>query len=207
MKDWGGLSVKENRLYNVWKGMVLRCEDDSRRHYDRYGGRGISVCDEWHDFTNFVKWSYANGYKDDLSIDRIDNDGNYCPENCRWIPRRQQSLNTSQNVRIRIGDKEQTAVEWANETGISRYTIYYWAREFGREYAAERIVEAVKANHSRRIHEKTCLRCGQHFTTDQGHAKYCKSCRPIVRIEHCREWRERKKAEQCGARFMDKEDE
>lgn len=201
MADWNGLSAKEHRLYNIWKCMNLRCEDGSRDYYDRYGGRGISVCDEWRDFAKFSAWSYANGYDDGLTIDRIDNNGDYRPENCRWATPQQQALNTSKNVRIRIGDKEQTAVEWADETGISQYTIYYWVREFGEEYAAERITEATRTNHSRRIHEKTCLRCGKPFTTDQGHAKYCVACRPIARIEGCRNWRARKKAESCGAHF------
>lgn len=205
MKDWGGLAHKEHRLYNVWMCMILRCEDKSRHFYERYGGRGISVCTEWHDFKEFVAWSYANGYEDGLSIDRIDNDGNYCPQNCRWVPWEQQSLNTSKNVLIEIGGKSQTAAEWAEETGISRFTIYYWVREHGKDYAAERIVESVKSGSTKRVYEKTCQRCGVHFTSMQDSAKYCASCKPIVNIEYGRQWRARKKAEGCGAYFGEEE--
>ena len=141
MRDWDGLSASENRLYNIWKCMVLRCEDESRQYYYRYGGRGIKVCDEWHDFKTFVEWSYSNGYEDGLSIDRIDNDLGYCPNNCRWVTPHDQSLNKSTNVFLEVNGETLTAVEWAEITGVSRFTIYYWAREFGAQYAQQRLSE------------------------------------------------------------------
>ncbi len=99
----GGKSGGVERLYTTWWNMLKRCETQSANRYDNYGGRGIKVCEEWHDYETFRKWAYENGYydqpkdlprKDKLSIDRIDNDGDYEPDNCRWIT-------LSENVSLR----------------------------------------------------------------------------------------------------------
>uniref|UniRef100_A0A6M3LHT2 Uncharacterized protein n=1 Tax=viral metagenome TaxID=1070528 RepID=A0A6M3LHT2_9ZZZZ len=82
----------EHPIINVWMGMKRRCYNPSRKDYKRYGGRGIIVCQEWLDYKTFEKWALANGYRKGLTIDRIDNDGDYEPSNCRFITRAENNL-------------------------------------------------------------------------------------------------------------------
>lgn len=101
------------RLYSEWQGMKGRCYNPHDPRYDRWGGRGITVCDEWRDsFEAFYEWSMSHGYAEDLTIDRIDNDMGYAPDNCRWATQIEQSRNRSSNINIRIGNSTRTLTEW-----------------------------------------------------------------------------------------------
>lgn len=118
------------RLYSIWKDMLRRCNNPNRKNYCHYGGRGIKVCDDWaNDFDKFYSWAMDNGYTDDLTIDRIDNDGNYEPSNCRWITSAQQKSNTrSQKLFKAIspdGKEYESLVisHFAKEHGLDRSQI------------------------------------------------------------------------------------
>ena len=136
--------LEHTRLYGIWSDMRLRCYDEKNIAYHRYGGRGITICDEWkNDVKAFYDWATANGYKDSLTIERIDNDGNYCPENCRWATVKEQASNRRSNILVTHNGKTQTMKEWAHEVGIPYKAV--WARMQKLGWSAERaLTEPVK---------------------------------------------------------------
>lgn len=118
--------LEHTRTYRIWKDMLSRCYNPKNNRYHRYGGRGITVCPEWKDnIQNFHNWAMQNGYRDDLTIDRINNEGPYSPENCRWVTHKEQLNNTSRNRRVTINGITKTVAQWSEETGTNRRTIEY----------------------------------------------------------------------------------
>lgn len=112
------------RLYNIWEQMKGRCTRPAHPFYRLYGGRGITVCDEWRDsFKVFHDWAMANGYAENLTIDRIDTNGNYCPENCRWADLVTQANNTSRNHLLAYNGEVHTLAEWSKLTGINYMSL------------------------------------------------------------------------------------
>lgn len=116
--------ASKTRLYNIWCLMRSRCEKEYRPFYKRYGGRGITVCEEWQTFEGFRDWAVWNGYADNLSIDRINNDGNYEPNNCRWATSTQQTRNTSQSISVEYQGKKYALADLANKKGLSYMCLY-----------------------------------------------------------------------------------
>lgn len=111
------------KLYYIWSSMKKRCFDTENKSYKNYGGRGISICDEWIikklGYKNFERWALNNGYKEGLSIERIDNDGNYCPENCKWIKISEQANNKRNNIFVYIKDKRFSLKQASNIYNIN----------------------------------------------------------------------------------------
>ena len=108
--------MSKDRIYHIHRAILARCYNKNTAEYHNYGGRGIIVCDEWigkQGFENFLKWSLENGYNEKLSIDRIDVNGNYEPQNCRWATQKEQGNNTRKNVRINYCGETHTVTEWA----------------------------------------------------------------------------------------------
>ena len=114
------------RLYRIYAKMKRRCYVKDDVAYARYGGRGIYICDEWlNSFDAFSKWAYENGYEDSLSIDRIDNDKGYYPDNCRWATKYQQSNNRRFNRRFTFEGKTQTLSQWCAEKNMNYGTVWW----------------------------------------------------------------------------------
>ena len=128
VKSCGCLHTKHGKrntkIYRVFSEMKQRCYNKNHKDYKNYGGRGIAVCDEWKDdFMNFYNWAMSNNYQEGLSIDRINNDGNYEPDNCRWTDRKTQSNNRRSNTSISYNGKTQTLAQWGEELGVDQHTI------------------------------------------------------------------------------------
>lgn len=112
-----------SRIYNIWSNMKQRCYNEKSQAYHSYGGRGIIVCSEWHDFNNFYKWAISHGYSDNLTIDRINVNGNYEPSNCRWISRAEQNKNRRDNVWLTYRNETYLQSEWEKIKGYKRGVI------------------------------------------------------------------------------------
>lgn len=127
-------------LAKKYNGMKQRCYNPNNSEYNNYGGRGISICKEWLDDVNqFLKWAVENGYEVGLTIDRIDVNGNYCPENCRWIPMEEQSKNRRNNVIVDVGGEKMTIAEAGRRLGMSESTIRMRAKR-GKDVDSEKYV-------------------------------------------------------------------
>ena len=112
--------LTNTRIYRIWAAMISRCENPNNNRYYVYGLKGISVCDEWrNNFMNFYNWAINNGYSDDLSIDRIDNDKGYCPSNCRWATRKVQMNNRSNSRNISYNGTTMTLKQWSEYFGFN----------------------------------------------------------------------------------------
>ena len=122
MRSFHGLT--RTRLYSTWRSMKTRCLNPKDQAYDRYGGKGITVCEEWMSWEPFQAWALAAGFKEGLSIERIDNNSGYSPTNCTWATAREQQNNTKSNRVIEYKGRKQNVTEWARELGLSRSIVF-----------------------------------------------------------------------------------
>jgi len=142
--------------------MIGRCHTKSTSHYHRYGGRGIKVCKRWLKFENFLE-DMGHPTKEQ-TIDRIDNNGDYSPKNCRWATRFEQSYNRSTNVRIEFNGSTKTLTEWAQDIGVTSTTLDKRIKKWGIAHALstgikERYSVFCKWGHKREDKNKTCSKC------------------------------------------------
>lgn len=131
---------ENERLLRIWRAMLHRCYKETDEHYDYYGGRGIKVCDDWHDFETFQKWALANGYADNLTIDRLDGNKDYCPENCSWATMTVQNNHKSDTKWLTYKGKTQSLSDWCRELCLdyfrtkARLNSLGWSVEDAFEY-------------------------------------------------------------------------
>ena len=118
----------KTKLHKVWRNMRDRCVNPNNSRFSHYGERGISACEAWDDYTVFRDWALAAGYREGLSLDRIDNDGDYSPDNCRWATYHEQNNNFSRNRIIEYGGEVRSISVWARIAGIHRNTLDYRLR-------------------------------------------------------------------------------
>jgi len=120
------MNLEESRLRGIWRSMKTRCLNPAVKNYKYYGGRGIIICNQWMNFEVFYNWAINNGYADNLTIERIDNDGIYSPKNCKWIPKCQQTLNKRWIKWITYKGETLPLTHLLKKLNISRST--YWHR-------------------------------------------------------------------------------
>lgn len=113
--------MSNTRIFHIWRSMLQRCENPKNRAYHRYGGRGIKVCERWHEFTNF--YNEMGTPKEGMSLDRRDNDGDYTPENTRWATKKEQAQNTAINRMITFNGETKCLAEWASEYDLNPQTL------------------------------------------------------------------------------------
>lgn len=131
------------RLYEIWRQMHRRCYGEHTTAYPLYGGRGIKVCDEWQEYEPFYEWAIANGYAENLTIDRIDVNGDYTPDNCRWATSKQQCNNRRNNHFVEYDGQKHTISEWADLYGVNQVKL--WDRLSRNDWNLELALKALGA--------------------------------------------------------------
>lgn len=117
--------ARDTRLYSIWIGIRNRCFNSNDASYEHYGKRGITICDEWnHNFETFYYWALSNGYNDELSIERKNVNGNYCPENCCWIKKSEQAKNKTNTIYATLNGETKRLIEWCEILNLNQKTVY-----------------------------------------------------------------------------------
>ena len=140
-KRWvmGDKNTYNAKLYNIWLQMKKRCYRKENSNYKWYGAKGIIVCLEWHTYKTFKEWAIEKGYKEGLSIDRINNNGNYEPSNCRWVTKAEQGKNTSRITYYTVLGETHSLSEWARILHRGRSSVYEGIKRKGIDYIIKRL--------------------------------------------------------------------
>lgn len=158
-------------LHNIWCGINNRC-DPMHTHSEKYGKRGITVCEEWHSYEDFAKWARENGYKKGLTIERIDVNGNYCPENCTWIPQGQQARNRRTTHWVMYQGKRMSLAEACEIAGLPYKQVFWRMSRAGWSFE-KAISTPMGATIGTKEHTNICIVCGKTFTSFSKASKYC----------------------------------
>ena len=135
---------KRERLYTTWASMIARCSNPKQIGFKDYGGRGIRVCVAWRKYVTFMKWAKENGYRDDLTIERLNSNGNYCPSNCIWIPGRKQNRNRRDTRLITAFGETKGIADWADDKRCTTKSVGNIARRLGLGWSPEEAISSPK---------------------------------------------------------------
>ena len=164
--------MSKTDIYHVFCGMKRRCNNKNETEYKNYGGRGIRVCEEWqNNFVKFYEWAIRTGYKKGLQIDRIDVNGNYSPDNCRWVTPRENSLNRRNTVYFTIDGEKKLLIDFAKENNILPQTVYAWYERHGEDYVIDRI-KSFNEKHTLEYRNERAIRVRE----------YCSKCKYMIFI-------------------------
>ena len=141
-------NMRHNSIYNTWTNMKSRCTNPNNNSYKYYGGRGITICEEWMDASEFIKWAIESGYEDGLTIDRIDVNGNYEPSNCRWVTMCEQMNNMNSNRFLTYNGETKTVTEWSRIVGINQFTLF---KRLDLGWSIEKALTTSVQKHKRRL--------------------------------------------------------
>ena len=159
------------RLHNIWCGMNNRC-DPSHASSRGYGDRGITVCDDWKSYENFAAWARENGYADELTIERINVNESYCPENCKWIPFKKQARNRRTTHWVKYEGLKMSLAEACERAGLP-YKQVFWRMAHAGWTFEKAITTPMGEDKGVRSYEHYCLICGKYFVSPCKRCKYC----------------------------------
>lgn len=141
-----------SRLYSIWRNIKTRCYNPNTHNYENYGGKGITLNKGWFDYNKFKEWAYSNGYEDNLTIDRVNNDKGYYPENCRWVDLKEQSRNRNISRYVTIRGHTKHAMEWCELYGMDYQTYIQRVTKLG--WGDKEALETPKNNYRYKDEDK-----------------------------------------------------
>lgn len=168
------------KLHNTWCEINKRCNPKNKAS-KRYGKRGIHICDEWKSYEAFAAWARGNGFREDLTIERIDVNGDYCPENCTWIPMEKQARNRRTTHWVTYEGERMSLAEACERAGLPYKQVFWRMRRAGWPFE-KAISVPIGADLGIKEYSKTCVVCGNVFTSRSNHSKYCSTeCFRIIK--------------------------
>lgn len=178
------------RLNNIWSGMKKRCDNKNSISYNLYGGRGIKYCKEWSEYIPFKNWALENGYNDDMTLERIDVNGNYCPENCKWVTIDEQAKNKRNTIRLEIDGVTKCLKDWCEIYGKNYRKVYSRIRREQMDPILALLEDDFDYGYAE------CSICGKMFKRHYKNEKYCEDkCRLEARHRAYRIKAERERAD------------